>query len=377
MRVFINGWFWHQPHTGSGQYLRHLVEWLPQAAPALDLTLVIPQIGAPPPVQSAGWAVQMVPCGATNWGKVWFEQVTFPRVCEAGGAAVAHVPYWGGPLQPRGPTVVSILDLIPLLLRAYRGGPLVRLYTSLQAAAALNAAQVITISHASQRDICQHLGLPAERVHVTWLAAGANFTPPESGHAVGALPPEYVLYLGGYDVRKNIETLVGVCRWLGDEWPLVLAGTLPPRHDHFFRDPRVLARELGVETAIHCIGAVSEKDKPALYRQARAFLYPSRYEGFGLPALEALACGVPVVGSNASSIPEIVGPAGILVDPDDVEGMAGGLLAVLTDDALRAELAERAVQQAAHFSWATCAAQTAAVYAACLLGAAAQHQDAN
>lgn len=384
MHIVINGWFWDQAHTGSGQYLRRLVEHLPRVAPDLRLTLVVPQAPHSEQIHAATsperhsdscpLRVYPVPRPASNLGKVWFEQVTFPRLCRQLQANVAHVPYWGSPLWPSLPSVVSVLDLIPMLLAEYRGGPPVRLYTSLVAAAAQNAAQVLTISKASKRDIVTHLRLPADRVHVTHLAAGQHFThqPDLAGEATlrqhhPGLPSQYVLYLGGFDIRKNVDVLVQMCGWLqrafGTAFPLVIAGALPERHGRFFRDPRVLARALKVEELVYCLGPVSEEDKPALYRNASVFLFPSRYEGFGLPALEALACGSPVVGSDASSIPEIVGDAGILADPDDVERMAGGLLAVLNDDDLRSELSRRAVVQAARFSWERCASQTAEVYA--------------
>jgi glycosyltransferase involved in cell wall biosynthesis len=113
---------------------------------------------------------------------------------------------------------------------------------------------------------------------------------------------------------------------------------------------------------VRCIGPVTEEDKPALYRGASAFLYPTRYEGFGLPALEAMACGVPVVGSSASSVPEIVGPAGMLVDPDDARSMAGALIAVVTECDLHEKLSAAAVTQAAKFSWEKCARETLQVY---------------
>ncbi|MBN1886580.1 MAG: glycosyltransferase family 4 protein [Thermoflexales bacterium] len=376
MHIVINGWFWDQTHAGSGQYLRQLVEHLPRAAPELRLTLVVPR--ATSDQQAAASKLRQLrlypaPSSRSNLGKVWFEQVTFPRLCRQLQADVAHVPYWGSPLSPNLPTVVSVLDLIPMLLAEYRGGPLVRLYTGLVAAAAQNAAQVLTISEASKRDIVSHLRIPAGRVHVTHLAAGRRFTPqpdPAGDSALRqrhpGLPRKYVLYLGGVDARKNVETLVQMCTWLqrafGTEFPLVLAGGLPEQHDRFFRDPRALARSFEVEELVCCIGPVAEEDKPALYRGASAFLFPSRYEGFGLPVLEALACGSPVVGSDASSIPEIVGDAGILVDPDDAERMAGGLIAVLNDGELHRELSQRAVAQAARFSWERCARQTAEVY---------------
>ena len=175
-----------------------------------------------------------------------------------------------------------------------------------------------------------------------------------------------MLYLGGFDARKNVETLLQVYTWaqdvLGENYPLVFAGSLPDRHDEFFHDPRVIAKQIEVENVVRFIGRVAEEDKVALYQQARAFLYPTLYEGFGLPAFEALACGVPVVGSNASSVPEIVGDAGILVDPQDARAMAGALIAVCTEDPLHDELSERALKQAEKFSWEKCARETVEAY---------------
>jgi len=355
--------------VGSGQYLRHLVEHLPLVAPELRITLAVPQaVSRQPSTVPAACNLQLVTCSSSNLGKVWFEQILFPRLCRQLKADVALVPYWGGPLRPSVPTVVSILDVIPMLLPEYRGGPLVRLYTGLVGASAPGAAHIITISNASKQDIVEHLHIPAERVHVTYLATDKRFTPRTDSSDVTLrdhhpdLPEDYVLYLGGFDARKNIETLLQVCGWLQitfeTDWPLVIAGRLPSRHNHFFCDPRVIAHTLQVEDLVRCIGPVAEEDKAALYRGARAFLFPSRYEGFGLPVLEALACGVPVVGSNASSIPEIVGDAGILANPDDARSMAGALIAVLSDGKLHSELAQKAVAQAARFSWERCARQT-------------------
>jgi glycosyltransferase involved in cell wall biosynthesis len=321
-------------------------------------------------------ALRPVTCDSSDWGKLRFEQFTFPRLCRELRADVAHVPYWGSPLSPGVPTVVSILDLIPLLLPEYRGGPLVRAYTGLVKASAQNATRVLTISESSKRDIVQYLGVPESRVRVTYLAADARYSPRRDPVDEAALrrnhpdlPQEYVLYLGGFDVRKNIETLLQVYTWvqdtIGHEYPLVIAGRLPDERssrDDFFRDPRAIMKALEVEDVVHCIGPVAEEDKPALYRGAMAFLYPTRYEGFGLPALEALACGVPVVGSNASSVPEIVGNAGMLVAPDDARSMAGSLIAVVTEYELHKKLSDAAVEQAARFSWEKCARETLQAY---------------
>ena len=185
-----------------------------------------------------------------------FEQIVFPRECARLGVDVAHVPYWAGPLRPSVPTVVTIHDLIPLLLREYRGGPLVRLYTALVSTTAQSAALVLTDSEASRRDIVTHLDLPPERVRVVYLAADERYTPapaPDDGAIRSRydLPERYVLYLGGFDVRKNVAAVLAAYRWagpaIGDECPLVIAGRLPERDTPFSPDPRRLAQEHGID----------------------------------------------------------------------------------------------------------------------------------
>jgi glycosyltransferase involved in cell wall biosynthesis len=386
MHVVVNGWFWDQPETGSGQYVRNCTGTLARLAPDVHITVIVPvdKSHGPSRLAQDGLAapcdLRRVNCDLGDWGKLRFEQFTFPRMCRELRADLAHVPYWGSPLNPGVPTVVSILDIIPLLLPDYRGGPLVRAYTGLVKASAQNATLVLTISESSRRDVVNHLGIPKARVRVTYLAADARYTPRRDVVDEAALrqhhpdlPQGYVLYLGGLDARKNIETLLQVYTWaestLGQDYPLVIAGTLPDggrRHTGFFRDPRAIAKALDIEEVVRCIGPVAEEDKPALYRGASAFLYPTRYEGFGLPALEALACGVPVVGSNASSVPEIVGAGGMLVDPDDARAMAGSLIAVVTEHDLHEKLAQAALEQAARFSWEKCARETLLAYQAAL-----------
>jgi glycosyltransferase involved in cell wall biosynthesis len=361
MRVAINGWFWDSPTAGSGQYTRRLVEGLSALAPDMEVTTVTP----------ASRGANRQPLIA-NLYKVWFEQVAFPRICARICVDVAHVPYWAPPLHPSVPTVVTIHDLIPLLLPEYRGGPLVRLYTALVSRTARNAALVLTDSEASRRDIVACLGLPGERVRTVYLAADDRYTPAPATEdaAVRAgygLPGRYVLYLGGFDVRKNVAVVLGAYRRagsvIGEACPLVIAGRLPERDRPFTPHPRRLAREQGVdERFVRFIGSVDEGDKPALYRGAVAFFFPSRYEGFGLPPLEALACGMPVVGSRAASLPEVVGDAGVLLPPDDVAGMAEALIQLATDDGFRTELSRRALSQAARFSWERTARETLAAY---------------
>jgi glycosyltransferase involved in cell wall biosynthesis len=398
MRVAINAWFWDSPTTGSGQYVQRLVEGLVTLNADLQIILVTPDGQTQEarnrmqdaecrmqnaecflPLAScfpypASCLLHPVPCPRSNLGKVWFEQVAFPRACTCLGVDLAHVPYWAPPLAPPVPTVVTIHDLIPLVLPEYRGSPLVRLYTALVSAAASRARLVLADSEASRRDIVTHLGLPAGRVRVVYLAADARYTPAPTPEDMQIrtryrLPERYVLYLGGFDVRKNVATVLGTYRWagpaIGEECPLVIAGRLPERDTPFTPDPRRLIQEQKIsEKYVRLVRFVEEDQaaKPALYRGAVAFIFPSRYEGFGLPPLEALACGTPVVGSNTASLPEVVGNAGVLLPPDDAEGMASALIQLATDDGFRAELSRRALAQAARFSWARTAQETLAAY---------------
>ena len=156
MRVALNAWFWDSPTTGSGQYTRRLVERLTAINAGLQITLLVPtgkkqDAGCKEPafLLPASCILHPISCPRSNLGKLWFEQVVFPRACRRLGADVAHVPYWAPPLRPAIPTVVTIHDLIPLLLPAYRGGPLVRLYTALVSRTARRAALALTDSRAS------------------------------------------------------------------------------------------------------------------------------------------------------------------------------------------------------------------------------------
>ncbi len=352
MRVALNAFFWGQEHVGSGQYLHHLTAHL---RPAVDVELLRPP----------AWARR------SHLGKLFFEQGHVAHRAQAGGAAVLHVPYWAPPLYCRVPVVVTVHDLIPLLLPEYRRSPLARAYTALVCAATQRAAHVVADSQATRRDLITHLNLPPERVTVVYLGVGSQYRPesePEDEIRVRnrlALPDRYFLYLGGFDARKNVPLLLRSFARLRKEDvrcpSLVIAGRLPPGAGL----PR-LANTLGVEDAVRFTGWVSEEDKPVLYRSADLFVFPSRYEGFGLPVVEAMACGTPVVAFRTSSLPELVGEGGVLVSTQDDSGLAGVLAELLSDEDRLRGLGESAVKQASHFRWAAAAQQTRRVYEAVL-----------
>jgi glycosyltransferase involved in cell wall biosynthesis len=375
MHVAINAYFWNRPNSGSGQYIRSLVTYLHRLVSDLNITLIWPQLPGEPSPQDvpAGVRLQPVPLRPGNVGKVWFEQNGFPKACRAVGADVAHVPYWGGPLRSPVPLVVTVHDLTTMLVPEYRRKGSARLYNALVSASARGATHIITDSQASKEEIVTHLHIPAERITPIHLAVGKDYRPQQSNSLVDTavlqkyhLPDFYILYLGGYELHKNVTTLLlawsYVGQALGDEYPLVLAGRKPEKVSAVYPDYDDYIQRLGIGDYVRWIGYVDEADKPTLYRNAETFVFPSRREGFGLPVLEALACGTAVVTTDATSLPEVVGEAGFTVDPDDARGMAGAIIATIVQDNLAKELRQKAIQQAAHFSWEQTATQTALVY---------------
>lgn len=372
MHVAINGWFWNQPYTGSGQYIRRLLHQLVKVAPDLQLTLILP-----PGVNQVDDVPENVSLLTTSGpggdiGKVIFEQRTYPRMVAQVNADIAHVPYWGAPLSSPARLVTSVLDVIPVAIPEYSRGFKARLYTSLVSTSARGSAHIITLSEASKRDITEYLNIPPDDITVTYLAADPAFHPrlgSERDPAVREkynLPDEFVLGIGGFDLRKQFDQLLLAYTYIvqaeGANYPLVLAGREPEWGTAMFPDLRKYADDLGISEHIQWIGAIDEADKPSLYRLARVFVFPSRYEGFGLPLLEAMASGTPVVANEVSSLPEIAGDGAFLVEPGSPSKMAGAILALLEQEPLRQTLINAGLARATHFSWRKTAQQTLDVY---------------
>jgi glycosyltransferase involved in cell wall biosynthesis len=372
MHIALNGWFWDQPHTGSGQYLRRLLTALRRVAPELGFTLILPTHIAQPQDVPDGVSVIHASAGRGNIGKVWFEQRAYPAAVARLKADIAHVPYWAPPLSVDAKLVVSILDVIPLLIPDYASSLGARLYTSLVTATARGAAHVLTLSNAAKSDIVQKIGYPAKQITVTHLAADERYHPrlgAERDATVKAkynLPDRFVLYLGGFDVRKQVNrallayTYVGPAE--GQEVPLVLAGREPVWSKPLFPDLRAYAKELNIEEYVQWIGYVDEEDKPALYRLATAFVYPSIAEGFGLPVLEAMASGTPVIACDIPVMREIVGDAAYLVAQDSERQMAAAILALLLQNPLSEQMIQRGLGQATRYSYRKAAKETVSAY---------------
>jgi len=225
---------------------------------------------------------------------------------------------------------------------------------------------VITVSQASKADIIRYLGVSPNSIRVIYEGVNPAYRPLSAAQLAAAraryaLPRGYLLYVGSIEARKNLARLLrayAALRREGEERPLALVGVR-----RWNAGPILAAlAELRLQEHVIFTGYVAEADLPALYGGADLFVFPSLYEGFGLPPLEAMACGAPVVCSNAASLPEVVGDAALTVDPTDVEALAQAMRQVLSDESLRADLRARGLRRARQFTWERAAQETAALY---------------
>ena len=290
-------------------------------------------------------------------------------------ADVYHSTYLALPEQVRGGTppqrFLTIYDMIPTLFPQYCNDYVKGLFNSILASID-QETWMVSISEATKNDFCHHLKVDPARVFVTPLAADpALFYPVTDAEELTRVRRKYrinnapyVLSLCSMEPHKNIEHVIRCYVRLMQEGrtpdlQLVLAGARGWNHDHIFRE--VKGAE-AFQSNIILTGFVANEDLAALYSGALAFVFCSFYEGFGLPPLEAMQCGVPVITSDTSSLPEVVGDAGVMLDPKDADGLCGALLSLYGDADLRRAMAGKSLARAGLFSWQRCAEDTMSAY---------------
>jgi len=267
-------------------------------------------------------------------------------------------------------TVFTFHDAIYALFPQYHL-PMNRLFLGSMMPRFLRRADaIVTVSECSKRDAVRLYGIDPARIRVIYEGVDARFRPVTDPARLAqvraryALPESYILYVGTIEPRKNLVALLEAFSAIYNRQSaignrqLVIGGKKGWLYESFFSR----LRELGLEGEMILPGYIADEDLPAMYSAASVFVFPSLYEGFGLPPLEAMACGTPVVCSNASSLPEVCGEAALLVEPMDVQGLAQAMERVLSDEPLRATLRARGLAQAAKFSWERAARETLAVY---------------
>jgi glycosyltransferase involved in cell wall biosynthesis len=298
--------------------------------------------------------------------RIGWEQAVLPRRLAQLGPDLLHGLAYALPVGWPGRSLVSIYDLSFLLFPgAFK--PFNRIYLAASArAAARRARQVLTISQHSRRDIVRLLGVPEQRVQVTYPAADERFLPlpPDEVAAFRRrknLPDPFVFAVGTLEPRKNLVGLLeAYARLERPRPPLYVGGGAGWRFSPIFQT----VERLGLADDVTFLGFVPEQELPLWYNAARLFTFPSLYEGFGLPVLEAMACGTPVITSTASSLPEVAGQAALLVPPHDSVKLAHEMQRVLDDPGLRKEMRAAGRIQASRFSWRALADATVAAYRA-------------
>ena len=378
MRIAIDGRFISHPQMGGFKvYTENLVRNLARLGAEHTYLVYLdrprPDLGA---LSAPNVELRIVPGTFPYLGMPWREQVRLPLRARRQGAELLHFPCLTGALASPCPTAVTIFDIIWATRIApewWQSPKRLALALHMRYVPALmirRARAVITISQAARRDLVERLGVPAGKVHVTPVAANPAHRRLDDPAALAALRhkyrlgSEFILGLGSADPRKNIDGLIRAYARLGDDlkgrYELVVAWC----HDYLEDGLRRLIRELGLGERVRFIDDVPDPELTALYNAASLFVFPSRYEGFGFPPLEAMACGTPVVAGDNSSFPEVLGDAALLVNVGgDAAPLAGAMARVLSDEGLRATLVARGCERVRRYSWERCAAATLAVYA--------------
>jgi glycosyltransferase involved in cell wall biosynthesis len=319
------------------------------------------------------WCLESAPARTVRAGyKPWRMAVWLGQLAGLGfnrlvpGAELFHATEHLLPPFRDLPTVLTVHDMIFKLFPEHQK----RLnYWYLNATMPLycrRAGAIITVSESSKQDIVMHYGINPGKVTVVYEAAAPEFVPasPEAKDEVRrryGLPEQYLIHVGTIEPRKNLTRLVEALQCLRERGltiPLLVVGGKGWLYDDFFRR----LENLEVRDSVFFPGYVPSADLPVLYSAARLAVMSSVYEGFGLPVLEAMACGTPVVSSNSSSLPEFGGEAARYFDPYDVEAMASTIQGVWSDDELRAEMGRQGLAQADKFSWERAAEETLQVY---------------
>lgn len=280
---------------------------------------------------------------------------------------VVHSPGLASPLLWHGPRVLTVHDVAFLHLPEQTSRASLYYWKYLALPSARRVSRIVTDSHQARQEIVRELGIPPERVETVYISIEDQFKAEISAEEVAQaqaryqLAAPYILFVGTLQARKNVIALIRAFEHLAPELPdvqLVLAGGITGNSEAIVREAQ---QSPGAER-IRLTGRIAAEDLPALYAGARVLVLPSKFEGFGLTMIEAMACGTPVVANNASCLPEVAGGAALLVEADDSAAFASAIRRAIQDDALRADLIARGFKRAAQFRPESCARQMLSIY---------------
>jgi glycosyltransferase involved in cell wall biosynthesis len=363
MRIGIDARLVYYTQAGIGQYITHLVNAFAQIDKQTQFVLLQSRKDRSAIVTQPNFrrVSLWTPCHHR------LEQWTLQLEISPLDVDVLHSPDFIPPFRCNCKSVITVHDLAFLLYPHFLTRESARYYSQIDQAVR-RTDHIIAVSEATKHDLVQRLGVPEGKVTVIYEASAPPYQPLPRDEARRyvqgkyGLDGEYILFVSTIEPRKNVPGLLEAYRQLLDSYrakaTLVLAGGHGWLSDEVF----ATVKRLDLESQVRFLGRVPTADLPYLYNAARLLVHPSFYEGFGLPPLEAMACGIPVVVSNVSALPEVVGDAGLLVDPNDTSELAVSMYRALTDESLRQEMIQKGFARAACFSWEKTARQTLEVY---------------
>lgn len=301
----------------------------------------------------------------------FFEKFYLPNLLNKNNIDLYHIPQngIGFPFDSSINTIVTIHDLIPYIMPETVGKGYLKRFLRDMPYIISQAAGIITVSEYSKKDILRFFPeFPEEKIFVTPLAANTTFKPLDKNlckkHIKDNFKVEdpFILYVGGFSKRKNVKELILAFKHvkpsLNKNYKLIIAGSL--------RDEGISLKNFveseGLSDSIVFTGFIEDSFLPTLYNAADAFVYPSLYEGFGLPPLEAMSCKTPVITSNLTSIPEVTSDAAILINPHNIDELSSALVTLLNNDSLKQNLAEKGYKRSQNFTWNNTAEKTFAAY---------------
>jgi glycosyltransferase involved in cell wall biosynthesis len=370
MRIGIDGFPLVAPRTGIGHYTFELARALARMAPAdyFELISPSPSISSLPEEPDSGWPANLraISPQAALLNRRWWA-IGLPLYLRRAKLDIFHGTNYEAPLWNSGRTVVTIHDLSLLLHADKHEERLARRARRRLPLVARHASMIITATESVKREICEHLGVNADRVAVTPYAPRRTLRTVDRAQATQirrrlGVEDEFILFVGTIEPRKNLLALMRafaeVLRHTTFKPQLVIAG----RKGWLMEELDSFIERAGIGERLLLTGYVCEEELAALYSSCRMCVYPSLYEGFGLPPLEAMACGAPVITSNIDTIVETVGTAARLVSPTDAHALALAIIELLRDETERRRLSLAGTERAAQFTWERTAQLTLEVY---------------
>jgi glycosyltransferase involved in cell wall biosynthesis len=363
MRVGIDARLVYYSQAGIGQYILHLVNGLAKVDTDSEYVLLQSRKDDTTILEEPNFRRVSLWTPSHHRLERYSLNVELMRL----GLDVLHSPDFIPPHRPSCKSVITVHDLAFLLYPHFLTKESARYYGHIDQAVRWTD-HIIAVSESTKRDTIQHLGVPKDKITVVYEAANPIFGPVDRDEARRevrnrhGVDGPFVLFVSTIEPRKNVPTLLRAIWHLRESYKADVRLVVAGGKGWLFEDAFAVVEELELDDTVHFVGRVSSEDLLYLYNAAEMLAHPAFYEGFGLPPLEAMVCGLPVIVSNVASLPEVVGDAGLLIDPHDVDELTVALWRVLSDSGLREEMQEKGLRQASRFSWERAARETLDIY---------------